>query len=59
VSDIDGSTPRAQEKIGLVMVSRRKLMGILSGFGLARFFESSCAHFIGKREGNGDVLRRK
>src|SRR5580692_13130163 len=26
VSDIDGSTPRAQEKIGLVMVSRRKLM---------------------------------
>src|ERR1700743_710932 len=29
VSDIDGSTPRAQEKIGLVMVSRRKLMGIL------------------------------
>src|SRR5882757_6931450 len=26
VSDIDGSTPRAQEKIGLVMKSRRKLM---------------------------------
>src|ERR1700759_2035747 len=30
VSDIDGSTPRAQEKIGLVMVSRRKLMGMSS-----------------------------
>src|SRR6266576_6982299 len=26
VSDIDGNTPRAQEKIGLVMKSRRKLM---------------------------------
>src|SRR6201993_3248927 len=26
VSDIDGKTPRAQEKIGLVMKSRRKLM---------------------------------
>src|SRR6267378_7918647 len=26
VSDIDGNTPRAQEKIGLVMNSRRKLM---------------------------------
>src|ERR1700742_4158301 len=37
VSDIDGSTPRAQEKIGLGMVSRRKLMAILSRFGLARF----------------------
>src|ERR1700758_5670787 len=30
VSDIDGSTPRAQEKIGLVMKSRRKLMADLS-----------------------------
>src|ERR1700744_2295549 len=29
VSDIDGSTPRAQEKIGLVMKSRRKLMAVL------------------------------
>src|SRR5262249_47044683 len=27
VSDIDGNTPRAKEKIGLVMKSRRKLMG--------------------------------
>src|SRR5438876_2598021 len=26
VSDMDGSTPRAHEKIGLVMKSRRKLM---------------------------------
>src|SRR5580704_7404732 len=26
VSDIDGNTPRAQEKIGLVTISRRKLM---------------------------------
>jgi hypothetical protein len=31
VSDIDGSTPRAQEKIGLVMKSRRKLMAVLIG----------------------------
>src|SRR5262249_1088094 len=38
VSDIEGSTPRAQEKIGLVIKSRRKLMGILSRVGLARFF---------------------
>ncbi|MHC2193055.1 hypothetical protein ACVJF1_005688 [Bradyrhizobium diazoefficiens] len=29
VSDIAGSTPRAQEKIGFVMVSRRKLMADL------------------------------
>jgi hypothetical protein len=29
VSDIAGSAPRAQEKIGLVMVSRRKLMADL------------------------------
>src|SRR6201999_1493098 len=40
VSDIDGSTPRAHEKIGLVMKSRRKLMAVLSGFGLARFLVS-------------------
>jgi hypothetical protein len=30
VSDIAGNTPRAQEKIGLLMKSRRKLMGISS-----------------------------
>src|ERR1700723_4808522 len=30
VSDIDGSTPRAQEKIGLVTISRRKLMAMSS-----------------------------
>jgi hypothetical protein len=30
VSDIVGNTPRAQEKIGLVMKSRRKLMAITS-----------------------------
>src|SRR6185312_7117769 len=36
VSDIDGSTPRAQEKIGLVMVSRRKLMGISSALQASR-----------------------
>jgi hypothetical protein len=30
VSDIDGNTPRAQEKIGLVTKSRRKLMAISS-----------------------------
>src|ERR1700753_444405 len=36
VSDIDGSTPRAQEKIGLVMVSRRKeLMAMSSIVGSA------------------------
>src|SRR6266568_5360957 len=29
VSDIGGNTPRAQEKIGLVMISRRKLMADL------------------------------
>src|SRR6266851_2447530 len=29
VSDIAGSTPRAQEKIGLVTISRRKLMADL------------------------------
>src|SRR5712675_1229042 len=29
VSDIDGNTPRAHEKIGLVMKSRRKLMADL------------------------------
>src|SRR6201987_6556536 len=29
VSDIDGKTPRAQEKIGLVMKSRGKLMAVL------------------------------
>ena len=28
VSDIAGNTPRAQEKIGLVMKSRRKLMAM-------------------------------
>src|SRR6201981_4154229 len=38
VSDICGKTPRAQEKIGFVVVSRRKLMGDpLGGSGLARF----------------------
>src|SRR6201988_351234 len=31
VSDIDGSTPRAQEKIGFEMKSRRKLMSVLAG----------------------------
>src|SRR5882757_935689 len=31
VSDMVGRTPRAQEKIGLVMKSRRKLMAITSG----------------------------
>src|SRR3984893_13674513 len=30
VSDIAGNTPRAQEKIGLVMKSRRKLMAMAS-----------------------------
>jgi hypothetical protein len=29
VSDIAGSTPRAQEKIGFVILSRRKLMADL------------------------------
>src|SRR5581483_2399688 len=38
VSDIDGSTPRAQEKIGLVMKSRRKLMA-----GSSWGFASACA----------------
>jgi hypothetical protein len=33
VSDIDGNTPRAHEKIGLVMKSRRKLMAISSDVG--------------------------
>src|SRR5262245_38661625 len=33
VSDIGGSTPRANEKIGLVMKSRRKLMVGSSWFG--------------------------
>src|ERR1700760_1890453 len=32
VSDIDGSTPRAQEKIGLGVKSRRKLMAVLSSW---------------------------
>src|SRR5579872_2022954 len=32
VSDIDGSTPRAQEKIGLVMVSRRKELMAMSSW---------------------------
>jgi hypothetical protein len=32
VSDIDGNTPRANEKIGLVMKSRRKPMAISSGW---------------------------
>src|SRR5258706_8818429 len=30
VSDIAGSTPRAQEKIGLVMISRRKAKEVMS-----------------------------
>src|SRR6266536_120966 len=33
VSDIGGSTPRAKEKIGFVMKSRRKLMAGTSRFG--------------------------
>src|SRR5713226_5923564 len=33
VSDIAGNTPRAQEKIGLVMKSRRKLMAVSSWVG--------------------------
>src|SRR6201994_4951775 len=32
VADIDGSTPRAQEKIGLGVKSRRKLMAVLSSW---------------------------
>src|ERR1700722_1039019 len=32
VSDIDGNTPRARAKIGLVMKSRRKLMAISCGW---------------------------
>src|ERR1700734_3852256 len=36
VSDIDGSTPRAQEKIGLVMKSRRKELMAMSLYSAAR-----------------------
>src|SRR4051812_16978168 len=37
VSDIGGSTPRAQEKIGLVMLSRRKLMaGLMVDAGVGK-----------------------
>ena len=43
VSDIVGNTPCAQEKIGLVMKSRRKLMAITSGLrGRRRTFSRTC-----------------
>src|SRR5205809_5870714 len=38
VSDIEGNTPRAQEKIGLVMKSRRKLMADLMDRQRGRLF---------------------
>src|ERR1700742_2265607 len=36
VSDIDGKTPRAQEKIGLVMKSRREELMAMSSYSAAR-----------------------
>src|SRR5438874_13747923 len=59
VSDIAGKTPRAQEKIGLVMKSRRKelmAMSSLVGRQLARYRRSLCqktTHFSGKRKDSG------
>jgi hypothetical protein len=37
VSDIDGKTPRAQEKIGLVIKSRRKELMVMSSWSAARW----------------------
>src|ERR1700733_13939589 len=49
VSDIDGKTPRAQEKIGLVMKSRRKELMAMSLYVAARWGSSGSFGYVKTR----------